>query len=112
MKSVFLALAPGLACALLGFVVEGGPYLVKNVKAFMQRRASVDNLRDVVKDIANVGSAVGGLLGYKENSPETFIAAAAWYLIFLRLSFALAFRVHELEQESDERRPRRRNRRA
>ncbi len=43
MKSVFLALAPGLACALLGFVVEVGPYLVKNGKAFMQRRASVDS---------------------------------------------------------------------
>lgn len=72
-----MALAPGIACALLGFVVEVGPNLVEFVNAFMHRRASVDNLRDVTKDIANVGSAVGGGFGYKENSLETFVAAGA-----------------------------------
>lgn len=101
MKNVLMALGPGLACALLGFLVEVVPNLLERGKALMLRRASVDHLRDVTKDIGQFGSAVGGFLGYQENSLETTIAAGIWYLIFLRLSFMLAHRVHVLEQVSE-----------
>lgn len=98
MKNILVALAPAIAVAVLGLIVEVGPKLKMWAIAAMHSRAKVESLKELMAHSAFYGSFLGGLMGYKKETAETYILAAAWLVVFLVITFRLARRLDEMEE--------------
>lgn len=98
MKTILVALAPAIATAAVGLVVEVGPKLKKWAIAAMHSRTKVETLKELLAHTAFYGSFLGGAMGFKKDSAYTFYLAAAWFIVFLFFAFRLAHRVEELEE--------------
>ena len=96
--NVLVALAPAIAAAVVGFVVEVGPTLKKRAVAMMHSRTKVETLKELLAHTAFYGSFLGSVFGFKKDSVHTFYLAAVWFGVFLFLAFRLAKRVEELEE--------------
>lgn len=98
MTTYLVALAPAIATAILGLVVEVGPHLKKKLTAVMHSRSKVETLKELLAHTAFYGSFLGSAMGFQKDSVYTFYLAAAWFIGFLVLAFRLAQRVEELEE--------------
>lgn len=97
--AVFVALAPGIAVAVLGFVVEVMPAMRAKLKAMMNSAADVEWVKEIVMHSAFYGSVVSAVLGFKKDANETAILAAVWFIALLYISRLLSKRLEELEDK-------------
>ena len=95
-----VVLAPAIACALVGFVVEAGPPILK----FVDRKiySSVERAqwaKEVVSHGSFYGTAFLGLLGLSHDAPGFYFFAVIWFLVFQSICSTLVDRIQILQEE-------------
>ena len=98
MKAILVALSPAVICAGLVFIVEGIPRLKSWAIALLQSRAKLETLKELLAHTAFYGSVIGGLLGYKKESIETYYFATAWLIVLLFATFRMVRRLEKIEE--------------
>lgn len=96
---IWVALAPGIATAVLGFVVEVVPALRSKLNAMMHSASDVEWIKELVMHSAFYGTVLAAVLGFKKEAPETALLAGAWFIVLLYLSRLLSNRLDELEEK-------------
>jgi hypothetical protein len=100
--SIFVALAPSVACAVLGFVIEVGPGLKCYLERFFRSAPRVEWLKELISHGAFLGGVIAATLGVEKASHTTVLIAALWFVGLTAISYALAARLHALEERDHE----------
>lgn len=96
--ALLVAIAPAVACAAVGFVVEVVPMMKEGLKKLSTSAEKVAWVKEIVSHASFYGFAAAGFLGYTKDSPITSVLAVVWFIFCLRVSYALACHLEELEE--------------
>lgn len=99
---IFVALAPAIAFAVAGFVIEIGPSLRSWGGCFMQSVPRVEWLKDFVMGAAVFGSTIAGVLGLRSDSAGTMVVSVAWFTVMQFVSYLLSKKLEFLQERDVE----------
>jgi len=100
---IFVALAPAIACAMLGFVVEALPRILSFIdREVYSSERRVEWLAEIFSHASFLGGAVASALGFTQKSPVLYGIAAVWFVLCLYVSLALVLQLEEMEKDKHE----------
>lgn len=97
--AILVVLAPGIATAVLGFIVEVVPLIRNRLHAMMHNASDVEWFKELVMHSAFYGSVLSAVLGFNKEAAETAWLAGIWFVVLLYLSRLLSNRLAELEEK-------------
>jgi hypothetical protein len=97
-----VVLAPAIAIAIAGFVIEVGPAIKRSFGKFFQSAPTVEWIQELVAHAAFYGGVIAAILGIEKASHWTMYCAALWFVGLSAISLALASRLHAIEERDRE----------
>ena len=104
--SLFVALAPALACLVVWFIVELAPaafdFAASKVAALRSDIPALHIVAEVLVHLSTYGIAVvadllDSMVGLHLSKPATALTALAWFVVMTRLAYKVKRYLHDLE---------------
>jgi hypothetical protein len=96
-----VALAPAIASAILGFIVEVVPLIRAFWRTLNASAEKVEWLREIASHTAFYGTVAGTILGLDHEVLIKTVVVALWFVFWMALAYHLTRRLQELRDEEE-----------